>query len=72
MLLSDPSNPNAWESSFDLADDFALLITAQNVEIDQVKLNRAIRWVLFWMTDYGLSLAQHKTKIVVIIKKKKA
>ena len=47
------------------AVDVAAIIMARDLEGAQMKLNQVMRRVSQWMADHGLSLAVHKTEIVV-------
>lgn len=52
------------------ADNVTLLITAQDVELIQLKLNQVLRRVDRWLETHGLSLTLEKTEIVILAKKR--
>ena len=52
------------------ADDIALVIVGRNAEMAQTALNIAMRRIRGWMNDHSLSLADQKTEIVVLTRKK--
>lgn len=52
------------------ADDAAVIISARNMDIAQIKLNQVMRRVNTWMEVHGLELATSKTEIVILTKKR--
>lgn len=77
--------PDLWNASYDgllrlgmpdetiligYADDAALVVAARSVELAQFRLNQAMRTIVAWMDEHGLSLALSKTEIVVLTKRR--
>ncbi|OXU19942.1 hypothetical protein TSAR_016013 [Trichomalopsis sarcophagae] len=52
------------------ADDVAVTIIARNVEIAQTRLDQVMCRVRHWMGDHGLELADAKTEIALLTKKR--
>ncbi|KAK9737563.1 Reverse transcriptase (RNA-dependent DNA polymerase) [Popillia japonica] len=52
------------------ADDIAVLISVRDIDAAQLKLNQAMRKIESWMQRHGLSLALHKTEIVILTKRR--
>lgn len=52
------------------ADDLILIITGRTVDQLQYKLNQAMRRVIEWLQDHALSLAVHKTEMVLLTTKR--
>ncbi|MBJ4722033.1 hypothetical protein JGF03_28795, partial [Salmonella enterica subsp. enterica serovar Anatum] len=77
--------PDLWNISYDgilrmempegcsligYADDVAAIIVARSVELAQTRLDQVMRRVRTWMRDHGLELAEAKTEIVLLTKKR--
>lgn len=52
------------------ADDVAVIITARDTHLAQLKVNQVMRRVNEWMTDHGLQLALQKTELLLLTRKR--
>ena len=52
------------------ADDIVVVIMARTYEESQLILNQVMRRVIAWLTDHSLSLATHKTELVLVTRKR--
>lgn len=52
------------------ADDVAAVIVARDIDLAQLKLNQVMRRLTEWMSDHKLVLAEHKTEIVMLTRKR--
>lgn len=52
------------------ADDIAVVITARELDEAQNLLSLALRRMLYWMGEHGLSLATEKTEIVLLTRRR--
>lgn len=57
-------------SSVGLADDLAILVVAKHLEEVQLIANRSVETIRKWLDSVGLTLADHKTEVLLVSRRK--